>query len=239
MTFLQLTAPVGIILGYILTSVLQSHWYFSFIIQGVLFFPLAGIFITLPSQSLQSNQRVLTEELLPKSSSFLNCVKEVILNGIWLFSMLTLACIYFISTGIQYWGNDYTLNQLGLKKEVLVPFYTIIAITGPSLGVIFGGWSCHKLGGYNSKSCPKLCLLYGLIATLNSLPIPFCQNPYVFLSLIWGLFFFGGSVIPGTMGMMISCIKNKAIGNSLSTVCCNVLGYLPAPFVYGMVSELS
>jgi MFS family permease len=56
---------------------------------------------------------------------------------------------------------------------------------------------------------------------------------------MWLLLFFGGSIVPGLTGIMISSTpeKTKEIANSITHLCYNLLGYLPSPLLYGLVCK--
>ena len=56
---------------------------------------------------------------------------------------------------------------------------------------------------------------------------------------MWLLLFFGGSVTPGLTGIMINSIPDnvKEIGNSVTQFFYNLIGYLPSPFLYGLVCK--
>lgn len=53
--------------------------------------------------------------------------------------------------------------------------------------------------------------------------------------------FFGGAVIPNIQGIMISSLNPdlRAAGNSISNIMQNLLGFLPAPFIYGVIYKFS
>ena len=56
---------------------------------------------------------------------------------------------------------------------------------------------------------------------------------------MWLLLFFGGSITPGLTGIMIASIpeNSKEIGNSVTQLFYNLIGYLPSPFIYGFVCK--
>ena len=67
--------------------------------------------------------------------------------------------------------------------------------------------------------------------------LPLLDIVWLFVVLMWLLLFFGGSITPGLTGIMLSSIpdNSKEIGNSVTQLCYNLLGYLPSPVVYGVV----
>ena len=113
--------------------------------------------------------------------------------------------------------------------------FATACITGPTLGVFVGGIITHKLGGYSDpKSLSAVCLC-GFLTTLVGIPIPFLDNYYIITPLLWLLLFFGGFMMPALTGIIISSApaRLKTLSNSFAFFCYNILGYLPAPFIYG------
>lgn len=74
-----------------------------------------------------------------------------------------------------------------------------------------------------------------------SLPIPFIYNFTLSVALVWGLIFFGAFILPSVTGIMINTVppNQKTSANSLANLSYNLLGYLPAPSIYGAVSAAS
>jgi MFS family permease len=56
--------------------------------------------------------------------------------------------------------------------------------------------------------------------------------------LAWLLVFFGGAILPTVTGIMINTVEpnQKTSANSLANLSYNLIGYLPAPSIYGAVS---
>ncbi len=54
---------------------------------------------------------------------------------------------------------------------------------------------------------------------------------------MWMLLFLGGSVMPGLTAIMLNAapIAYKEVANSLTYFCYNIIGYLPAPVIYGLI----
>ena len=114
--------------------------------------------------------------------------------------------------------------------------FIVTCITSPTLGIILGGFLATKTA--NSKSSSYLCVFLGLLAFGVSVPIPLTDNIYIFTSLLWLVLFFGAAIMPMLTYIIISSIPPnlRARGNSLSNFFANLIGYLPAPFVYGFIS---
>jgi len=78
------------------------------------------------------------------------------------------------------------------------------------------------------------------LAAVLSLPVPFLSHKYVVYALIWLVFFLGSFILPTMTGIMIVSVPDyqRTTANSIATLSYNLLGYLPAPFLYGLVSEI-
>lgn len=83
--------------------------------------------------------------------------------------------------------------------------------------------------------------MHGVLASCSAIPIPYINDYRAVFALLWLLFFFGGALMPAVTGLMLHSIpKNiRAFGNSQAQLFHNLLGYLPSPFVYGFVNQIS
>jgi len=102
------------------------------------------------------------------------------------------------------------------EKTVFICF-SIVCITAPTLGVISGGYLIQTFGGYSDNRAIELCLKLGYCAMAVSIPIPFVNNLPLFAILIWLLLFFGGAIVPGLTGILITLnliIRNNVKFNS-------------------------
>jgi sugar phosphate permease len=65
------------------------------------------------------------------------------------------------------------------------------------------------------------------------------DNFWIFLILLWLLLFFGGSVLPCMTGIMLNTVDRpfKTTANSIANLIYNLVGYLPAPSVYGVIYD--
>lgn len=88
-----------------------------------------------------------------------------------------------------------------------------------------------------------------LLASLFAFPIPYISGMAPFVTLLSLLLFCGAFIMPTLtgklslilLGTMISSVPkhHRAYANSLGAIFLNLLGYLPAPFLYGLVDELT
>jgi len=127
---------------------------------------------------------------------------------------------------------------LNVSDEVVNIYFTVTCFSGPVSGVVCGGVVTTRLGGYNTMKSFKVIRIVGVLAVCCALPIPFLPSfPYVAV-FFWLLLFFGGSILPSLTGIMISSVGDyqKAQANSIANACYTLVGYLPAPLIYGMIS---
>lgn len=196
--------------------------------------------------SSSSLGRILDESLFEEydeeqlSSSKHSKFFEIITNPVYLCSCLSITSLLFISTAIIFWATDYFFNVLNSGKENVLPMFILISLTGPVLGIIIGGAIVQKLAkGYEGKHSIFLCLIFGICAFSSTIPVSFVDNKYIFSVILWSVLFFGGAIVPNIQGIMISSLQPnlRAAGNSLSNILQNSLGFLPAPFVYGIIYD--
>ena len=135
--------------------------------------------------------------------------------------------------------SNYLITELKQDENVVFVSFAIISITGPVLGVVVGGNVTTHLGGYNSKKALQLCIFASLLCLASAIPIPFVNSYPVFVVLLWFLLFFGGAILPCMTGIMLSTVQKeyKTIANSIANLSYNLLGYLPAPTVYGLIHD--
>jgi MFS family permease len=157
---------------------------------------------------------------------------------VFLFCALGLANLFFIITVVQFWAPTYLKNVLKVENEDSVNLsFIIICVSSPTLGVAFGGFTSSWIGGYESKHSILLCLIYTILACAFSIPVPLVNTILVFTILLWFTLFFGGAIVPGLTGIIIASlpVEHRGSANSITSAICNLLGYLPAPFVYSMI----
>ena len=73
-----------------------------------------------------------------------------------------------------------------------------------------------------------------------ALPIPFLYHKWTVYILLWWLLFFGAFMLPTITGMMLNSVHedNRATANAIAVLLYNITGYLPAPYMYGIISTL-
>ena len=164
---------------------------------------------------------------------------QLLKNKSYISTMLGISCSLFVITGIQFWISDYMQEVIHLNSSETYFIYVIVCISAPTLGVLTGGFLIQYLGGYTTeKALDAICKLT-FISFICSSFLPIFEFPIIFAIFIWLLLFFESSVTPGLTGLMISSISGnyKELGNSITQLFYNLIGFLPSPFIYGLVSS--
>jgi hypothetical protein len=83
---------------------------------------------------------------------------------------VAMAALYFVVTGVQYWGTSYLLVALGAPRPLVNLLFIACAATAPTTGVFFGGWAVDCCGGYKGARqrviALELCTLFGNTSSL-------------------------------------------------------------------------
>ena len=170
---------------------------------------------------------------------YFSVIKELIFNKKYIFTMLGISCMLFVVSGIQFWISDYMQEVMNVPSSKVYIIFSIVCITAPTLGVLSGGIFIQYLGGYTNRKALDACFKISIIAGCCGIFLPLFDIPIIFVLFMWLLLFFGGSITPGLTGIMIASIpeNSKEIGNSVTQLFYNLIGYLPSPFIYGFVCK--
>ena len=180
------------------------------------------------------------EGLASQKDQLFKNIKETVRSKMFVYMAMAISTLYFITTGIQYWISDYLQVVLDIPAEETFYFYSFTCLTAPMMGLITSGIVFSYIGGYNSPKAFPLLFMAGLVSLVVSLPAPFANRRYTIYSLMWLLFFSGSFLLPTMTGIMLNSVKQnqRTTANSVATLCYNLFGFLPAPFIYGFVSTL-
>lgn len=102
--------------------------------------------------------------------------------------------------------------------------------------IYLGGYVINRIGGYEHPTSVYYVFVFGSIGIGAAVIIPFVENFYVLCILLWLTLYFGGAMMPGLTGIMMSSVSPylRAFGNSTGEIIKNFFGYLPSPFIYGL-----
>lgn len=119
-------------------------------------------------------------------------------------------------------------------------YCAVIFFFGPISGAIVGGFVIYSLGGYNSIASRNVLSLAGTFGVLCILPVPFLKDINCIGALMFSFLFFGGFMPAPCTGLMINSVadSHRTSANSIANMSYNLLGYIPGPFIYGLLSSI-
>ena len=173
------------------------------------------------------------------SHKYFEVLTKLIKNKSYISTMFGISCSLFVITGMQFWVSDYMQEVIHLESSKTYIIYAIVSISAPTLGVLTGGFLIQYLGGYTDEKALKACCKLTFIGFICATILPMFNYPIIFVIFMWFMLFFESSVTPGLTGLMISTIPDnyKEIGNSLTQFFYNLIGFLPSPYIYGLVTS--
>lgn len=127
-----------------------------------------------------------------------------------------------------------------IPSEETYYYYSITCLSAPFLGILSGGAFFSSLGGYNSPKAFTWALGIGCFALILAVPIPISTEKWLTYVSVWLLLFVGAFIMPSLTGIMLNTVPEarRSTANSIATAINNLCGYLPAPFIYGAISEI-
>ena len=185
--------------------------------------------------------RVDTVEL-DNLGRYLLQAKIVLKNKLYVTLTLGMSSIYFIVTGIQFWITKYLIEILNADQLVVNITFSLISITAPLSGVLFGGTVSDKYGGYKGRNESKALQMgvgFAIVAFIFSFPMGFLFQIFYLSVLLWTFLFFGASIIPIATGIMISTVPKdcQATSSSISQLIFNLFGYFCSPMITGFIMD--
>ena len=185
-------------------------------------------------------------------------LKQLFSSNLWVALTLSLCSVYFVVTGVQFWITDYaTLAKeeggLGADAQTVVLVFSAASVTGPVIGVLFGGVLIDKQGGYkddpHSSDLPgtaahrtlRMCGAFAILAMAASLPAAFSNDFNTVMVALWLVLLFGGAIVSPATGVCINAgpAPLRSFGSAIAMFLYNLLGYAAAPLIGGAVAEVS
>jgi MFS family permease len=174
--------------------------------------------------------------------NYIEKIKVLMNYKVFIYSVISMSILIYIITGVQYWVTDYLDAILGIKSQKDRLFlFTVACFTAPVLGVLLGTELKNRLCQQNMRKSLLFCSLLGIFASISSIPVPITLNLFCFIIFMWLVLFFGAGIVPVLTSIIINAVpeEHMASANSISNFLTNALGYLPAPYVYGILSDIS
>lgn len=260
---IQLVSPIGIFLGYFIASVcindqIYGGWKFAFFVQGFLILFLNIFFLFVPKNffskyyysigETEEEEKIVRksdEEVLNMSHNedlnYLEKIKTLMNYKVFIYSVISMSILIYIITGVQYWVTDYLDQILGIKSQKDRLFlFTIACFTAPVLGVLIASEIKIKFCQQNMRKSLMFCSILGILASISSIPVPITLDLLCFIIFMWLVLFFGAGIVPVLTSIIINSVPEEHIAsaNSMTNLVTNALGYLPSPYVYGILSDI-
>lgn len=155
--------------------------------------------------------------------------------------ILSLSSYYFIISAIQFWISDYMIEVLKFDGKNVFTAFTIVCTSGPVMGAVASGYFGMKIGGYNSVYALPSCILFSAVMLVFGLPLSNVDDFYMLNTLLWVIMFLGGLMIPLMTGIMLQSLdpELRPNANAFASFTYNLLGFLPAPFIYGYICSVT
>ena len=260
---IQLVSPIGIFLGYFIASVcindqIYGGWKFAFFVQGFLILFLNIFFLFVPKNffskyyysvgETKEEEKIIRktdEEVLNMSHNedlnYLEKIKVLMDYKVFIYSVISMSILIYIITGVQYWVTDYLDQILGIKSQKDRLFlFTVACFTAPVMGVLIGTEIKNKFCQQNMQKSLIFCSILGILASICSIPVPITLSLSYFIVFMWLVLFFGAGIVPVLTSIIINSVPEEHIAsaNSMTNLITNALGYLPSPYVYGILSDI-
>jgi len=252
MALFQAAVPLGIAVGYYTSSVfttrIETYWYNSLWVQVIVIFCLCVLFFVIPPSLVEvthhdENQTEMKGEYRDLASA------------LHLLNTLSLCVLFYCVGGIQFWGTDWLYEDFNTDhsrspesrmewKKTVTSTFGAVAVTGPIFGVLVGGFCLDIIGGYG-PSCRQMrkatlaMIFFAIIACACGFAVAFYprgdnHSEFVMVvALVWLLLFFGGMLVPGGMGLMLSTVppRSRKLASSNGQALYNLLGFSSGVFV--------
>ena len=264
MSFLQALVPVGKVLGFVLVNVFgEERWKLAYDVEG-LFLVFCGLFIVLsPIDYFNRKVVIMSDDERPteykeekwKEISVFN--RRVSRPGsktqkLWndLYTVITnyefeiCNCAKALQNGTQscihFWCGDFMINRLGMDGTKKTLIYTLMNISGPSIGFLLSPIINKFFGSYETPHAPIVIMVIHLMTISFGLSATLINNVPVFIvcmTLFFGLLSLSLAMTNGCL--MISINKDlKGMCYSVGNITCMSITGALSPVIYGKVNDI-
>lgn len=188
------------------------------------------------------NEFTETKEHSNEDLPLCKMITIILHQKIFVFSVLALSVLIYVISGVQYWISDYMMAILRIRDQNRRLFYfTLVCFTSPTLGVLCGTLTKNKICQNDMKKSLLFCFILSILASTFAVIVPMLSSINYFVIFVWLVLFFGGGIVPVITNIIVSAVPPglDASGNSITNLVSNLGGYLPAPYVYGILSDIN
>ena len=261
---LQCAVPLGIVFGYGIASLFNSigsesfNWRFAIRFQALMEVPLMLLLFFTGDKYIDvvdPNELESAGQISPRSREmrfdaislnnlpgFFHQLKFLVTNMIFVFLTLALCCMFFVVSGIQYWVTIYMKDVLSASSLTVVIGFVLISSTAPICGVLTGGYIADYYGGYKGRNiltAVKICVLFGVLAFIVSIPSGLVKTTEVVTALLWLLLYFGGCIVPSAVGITVNTMPKElqSSSSSISQLMFNFVGFFLSPILSAAIMD--
>lgn len=154
---------------------------------------------------------------------------------------LALSSLFFVMSGITYWLTTYFIKVLDIPRQTAQISFIVTTITSPIFGALISSRLSVSIGGHQSPKSLPICISLGVIAISIAIWFPFIDNGFLAFAVVWVVLFIGGIILPIMTGVMLLTVEDelRPEANAFANLMYNLIGYLPAPGLYGLLDKMS
>ena len=110
--------------------------------------------------------------------------------------MLATSLMFYMVSGILFWGSDYLRTVINEPKDSVTLYFAIVSLTSPVLGAVVSFPVVDFVGGYRTHKTLPVCFCIGFTSAIICAWMPYWDNVFGVLGSIWGGLFLGGIMLP-------------------------------------------
>lgn len=171
----------------------------------------------------------------------LGCILK---NQVFIYSCITVSSLFFELTAIHYWMTKIAISKFEMAERVVHSIFTVISITAPVFGVIFGSYVIDFLTARFPKQpllVNQMLLLCAIICLLCGIGTMLVLRPVALIIAISIILFFGACILPSITLISINCIPNYLKPTASSFCMCqyHIFGYIGGTVLPGIAMHIS
>ena len=262
---------IGIVVGYVVGAMTADAkqlgiedyltWRRAIFIQGIALYIIAFFFMCYPNHKLdilaeaeriaesgqqeqsKSSHRKLDEiKAVRDDQNICNDVLTLVSNPVYMSTMFVISCIYFSSTGLQFWTIQYMSIVLGADPVTAQMCFIGCALTAPIPGSLIGSYLADINGGYKGKFQVQALLQscgFAFLGTFAGVALFFLYEIVTFTIGLFFLLLLGAAMFPTCFGIIISSVEKEKqnASSAFGQVFFNITGFWLAPNISGYVMD--
>ncbi|EKX72911.1 conserved hypothetical protein [Theileria equi strain WA] len=196
------------------------------------------------SNSFYTTIKVPTHVDVDILDSTLKRIAYILKNQVFIYSCITMSSLFFEVTAIQYWMTKIAISRFDMAERVVHYIFSVISITAPVLGVIFGSYVIDFLTAHFPTRpilVNQMLLLWAIICLVSGIATLIFPCPGVLIASVSLILFFGGCILPSVTLISINCIPNYLKPTASGFCMCqyHIFGYIGGTILPGIAMHIS